>query len=72
MKPKATNPRNKHRGTKLTQFRFGADTTAQIATIREHLSGLAHGAEVSAADAVRLAVARMAKEIASGKTLDSQ
>jgi hypothetical protein len=68
-KPKATHPRNKHRGTKLTQLRLRDDTLADLARIEAHLSAAAQGARITRSEAVRVAIRRMAEEIRAAETL---
>lgn len=65
MSKKATDPRNKHRGTKLTQLRLRDDSKAHIETIRAHLS--VDGAAVPVAEAVRVALRIYAEQIETAR-----
>ena len=71
-KPKATDPRNQHRGTKLTQLRLREDTLAQLARIRDRLSGPDGGAKCTVADAVRYAISRTDANISTAEPLENK
>lgn len=63
MSKKVTDPRNKHRGTKLSQYRFGPDTLAALDSIVAHQSAAADGAKVSRADVLRRLIEREAERL---------
>lgn len=67
---KKPNPRNKHRGTKLTQLRLREDSRAHISQIQRHLTR--EGIPVSVSDAVRVALRAYAEKIPCPETLEKQ
>lgn len=61
------NPRNQHRGTRLTQLRLREETLAAVSRIQARLSG-PHGANpCSVTDAIRYAITRTDAEISTAK-----
>ena len=64
-KPKK-NPRNAHRGTKLSSFRFSETTLAEADLVASHLSR-PDGLPRSRADAIRVALAKFAAEICTAE-----
>lgn len=67
-----TNPRNQHRGTKLTQLRLREDTLAQLARIQARLSGPDGGAKCTLAAAVRYAIQRVDAEFTATESPENK
>lgn len=51
------------------EYRFRADTLADLDAITQHLSRQALGSNITRSDAARLAIATLAEKIRSGKPL---